>query len=86
MGAEKWMTLDELTERHKIKKWRVYDMSRKGLLPIKLIAGEPVIPYQVDVEAFEKLVSTAQAPKKPSSLTTEQKRTVSGRRKVKLWP
>jgi hypothetical protein len=88
MGAEKiWLSLEELAKRHNLKMWRVYDLSRKGKLPIKTIMGEPVIPYQVDVIEFEKLVSTAQAKQKPSSLKIERKSIVRGHRKEPLeWP
>ena len=86
MGEKKWMTLPELAECHNLKLWRLYDMSRKNLLPVKHIAGQPVIPYQVDAVAFESLVSTNARAQGPSSLKTERKSKDPGHGKVKLWP
>jgi hypothetical protein len=59
-------------------------MSTEGNLPVKMIAGRPVIPYQVDADAFEKLVSTAQASR-PSSLKIERRDQSRGRRKEDLF-
>lgn len=83
MGAEKWMKIPNLCARFNIKRWRVDRLSAEGKLPVKCIAGVPVIPYEVDAEAFETLISTAQAPK-PSSLKTEIRQKTNGRGKEKL--
>lgn len=84
--VSQYLSMNEIEAKFGIKRWRLYQLSRTGKLPVKTLSGLPVIPFQIDVEAFQNLISTAQGPQRPSSLKTERKSDLSGPRKVQLWP
>ncbi len=75
-----WMTLNELSKTYEIKMWRLHDMSRKGILPMKAIAGVVIKPFLVDVIEFERLITTSQAVTRPCSLTSTNRGKSQSRR------
>ncbi len=84
-AGREWLTIGELCERHGFTRHRVYDLSRRGLLPIMHVAGLPVRPYRIDAQAFLSLIS-AENGRRPRSLKTEFKQAYGRRRKEVLWP
>ncbi len=86
MGAKKYLTIEELAIEKDIKLWRLKILSMKGLLPIRFVCGEPIIPYEIDVEKFDELESVKCFSKaKKSSLKIEEITKSLSRRKEDLW-
>jgi hypothetical protein len=59
-----YLSVEALCEQKKLKPWRIYALLRKGEIPVRHIAGKPVIPYLIDLVEFEKLESTAKPVKR----------------------
>lgn len=81
-----YVSIDELCRIKNLRRWRVYEMSRRNLLPVRHVLGKPILPYQINLIEFEKLESTASSTRvRSGSLKTKEVRVPSGHRKEKLW-
>jgi len=88
---KKYLRRIEFCARYNFSTWRFYELSRQGLLPIKCLSGVPVRPIEVDIEEFEKLISTEKiaASQAKSSLKTKDFESAVREAKPKkeaLWP
>lgn len=86
MGAKQFVTIEELAQLKDIKIWRLRKLSSQGILPIRHLHGEPIIPYEIDLEKFNEMESVKGAARqKNRSLKIEELLKNSRHRKEPLW-
>lgn len=82
---KKYATIDEFCEIVNLAKWRVYSLSRQGVLPLRHVLGKPIKPYQIDLEEYQKLESTAQPSMRLRSLKIERMSVSNSHKKEPLY-
>lgn len=68
-AVKRYLTIDEFCKETGHSKSYVYGLTKSKLIPLKCYMGKPVKPYQIDMLAYESLVTTSDVS---SSLTIER--------------
>ena len=90
-----YLSIQQLCERHGLKEWRIYQITRASCVPVQHLNGKPIIPYRIDAAAFAELLTASRAERVPRarakpalasrSLKTEETQKSDGHRKELLW-